>query len=569
MENAKFTGIPKMSAFNVPFDWNELALRDWLQRLPGTELEKSCEQICGVLQALNRAGVDKKLHRLFLEEISAYVKLFENRVESIYLDSPIPLLDYQQHSVEWLVWCFLSLAKNFQQLADGSENNTTKGVMLYQSLFALAQAYQHMSAIYNEPCNGFWRMCYQVYSFAELEGLLDIEIEQEGQQNSSINRLFKLILVFSLCDYPQFRPREMRRIFAYLRQNDNQLEIFRQFNKEHSKGLFAIQLHNDRGPFNLAKEEQIQHDSSIRYIAPVKLAKNIYQSLQDDHSKPGAIKEINRVVLMRVIKTLGLAQIRKFKRMEAGHQISGIVGFANIRDYLRQGAVDEVQSKPQAHPIPGKPYEYDTSQFELVDEKDELAFLGFSNLKKKFANDEKINKILDASAGLSSKINVWNSEEHLPVDVDIDISDFTVLNSSAKGYGIGFSHLQEKVKVGDLFALVSEQKQRIELALIRRFLRLSDGQFNMGIELIGVATDVVLMKAEDKQTRAIFLPGIKALNQADTLVYSSGDFNVAEFVTIRKDNKDIPCRLAKHINSTSSVWQVELFYLQLEGADKI
>jgi hypothetical protein len=247
--------------------------------------------------------------------------------------------------------------------------------------------------------------------------------------------------------------------------------------------------------------------------------------------------------------------------MEAGHKKSGIVGFTNIRDYLQQGAVDDVQSKPQAHPIPGKPYEYDTSQFELVDEKDELAFQGFSNLKKKFANDEKINKILDVSAGLSSKINVWNREEHLPVDVDIDISDFTVLNSSAKGYGIGFSHLQAQVKVGDLFAFVSEQKQRIELALIRRFRRISGGQFNMGIELIGVATDVVLMKAEDKQTRAIFLPGIKALNQADTLIYSSGDFNVAEFVTIRKDNKDIPCRLAKHINSTSSVWQVELFYL--------
>ncbi len=563
MGNVKIASIPERDSANMPFDLDVQALSDWLYRLPRTEMDKSCEQICGVLQTLNQAGIDKKTHRLYLEEISKYVQLFENQIESVYLDLPIPLPDYQQHCVEWLVWCFLSLAKNFQQLAEGLEHDKIKATMLYQALFALAQAYLHISAIYKEPCEGFWLICYQIYSSAETDGIQNIEIKQDKQQGLSINFLFKRLLVFSLCDYQQFRPREMKQVFVYLGQFANQLEICRQVDGKYSKGLFAIPLSMDRGPLNLISEKKINRESAIRYFAPANLAKNIYFSLQEDRRKKGAIKDINNAVIMRVVKTLGLAQTRKFKRMAKRGQVGVIVGFANIRDFLWKNIDDKVQGGLQSLPLPGKPYDYDISQFELID--DDEGVIQASKLSRKRESNKIIDNIFTVnSSSLSSNLNLWDSEKPLAEITDVDIKDFALLNSSANGYGIGFSDFRTKVKVGDLFALVSSQESHLELALVRRLCQPSEKQFNLGVELIGVAKEVVLMKSEDrqdKQIRAVFLPAIKALKQPDMVVYSSSDFNIGEVVTIHKDKKDVSCRLSKQVNLTASISQVELFYL--------
>lgn len=85
----------------------------------------------------------------------------------------------------------------------------------------------------------------------------------------------------------------------------------------------------------------------------------------------------------------------------------------------------------------------------------------------------------------------------------------------------------------------------------------------MGIEMLGFESEVIGLMPPGRQEssyRAVFLPGIKALKQQDSIVYSSSGFSVGEFVNMRHGEKDISCRLHKLINSASAVSHVALLF---------
>lgn len=569
MGHVKFLPVPNRSLSERQVEWETQHLSEWLQHLSGSALDQSCEKICTVLQQLNRERMEPGLHKQHLDEIAVYIKLFETRIDSLYLESAMMLPEYQQHCVEWLVWSFICLAEGYHRAADSIAGKEEKTACLYRGLWALGRAYLHIAAVYCNPPDEFWLTCYRGYTAAARQGLLDIEVADENKRQVTINQLFKLLLVFNLCDLRQFRPREMRRVFHFLQQFSDQLTLYSGIEEGPGKGLFAVNLREDMPPLDVAKHPELLHEPGCLFFFPARLAKNIFQALQQERGQTGQLKALNKAVLMRMIKTLGQTQSRKFQRIKEERQFRGIIGFDNIRDFLHK-ETEKPAVKKAVPPRPGRPYQYDTSQFDIVAEGDEVVFQMGEHLRKKFGNDERINKILAASGGLSGPINVWDNKNHGKRATDIDINGFDVVNSSAKGYGIAINNRQAKVKVGDLFAIVEEDATAgMELAIIRHIRRLFGDQLYLGVELIGLAQEGVLMQGvgeQVKQTKAIFLPAIKALQQPDTLIYSSPEFNSGEFVNIKKGNQQIRCRLNKLLNSTSSFCQAELFYPKIEGA---
>lgn len=570
MRPVKFLPVPNKSLADDQIDWDVQQLAEWLQHLSGSALDQTCEKICTVLQHLNQATLSHQLMVQLLEEIATYTRLYETRIDSLYLEGPATLPEYQQHCVEWLVWSFVRLAEGFYRAVESAETNEAKAVCLYRGIWALSRAYLHMSGAYCEPADGFWAKCYQGYAIAERESLLDIVVSDENKKNTSINQLFKLLLVFDLCDLKQFRPREMRKVFNFLKQFANQLTISRQVGQESAKTVFVFNANEDIAPRNLARHPHLQHETGSRFFMPVRFARTIFRVLQQDQKQAGVLRTINKTVLMRMIKTLGQGQSRQFQRTREKRECLGIIGFANIRDYLYKEPERPAEKKAVA-PRTSKPYQYDTSQFEIVSEGDEVVFQMGEHLRRKFGEDERIKKILAASGGLSGDIDIWRKEDKIKTLTDIDIGEFAILNSSATGYGVAVNNNQAQVKVGDLFALVGQESEAgLELAIIRRIRRLFGDRLYLGVELIGIAREVVLIQVtgeQEKRTRAIFLPAIKALKQPDSVVFGSSEFNSGEFVKIKRNEETIRCRLNKLINSTSSFSQAELFYPKLNRKD--
>ncbi len=567
MEHVKFLAVPTRPLSDRQVDWEPQSLSEWLQQLSGSALDKTCEKICVALQHLNRAPLDGALLKQLLDEFATYLKLYETRIDSLYLESPAMLPEYEQHCVEWLVWSYLSLSDGFFRAAEALPEKGAKALCLYRCLWALSRAYLHVAGVYCSPPDDFWKLLNRGYAAAEQQALSDMPLADDQQQAVSVGQLYKLVLIFELCDLRQYRPREMRKVFEFLSRFSHGLELRSGLDERDDKGLYVINLREDMPPLRLSKRPELKGHSSSRYFAPSPLAKNIFQALQQDRSTGGALATINKSLLTRVIKTLGQAQFRRFQRNADERRFRGIIGFANIRDYLHKEPEKPAAKKPPV-PRPGKPYEYDTSKFEIVAEGDEVVFQLGDNVRKKFGNNERIDKIIAASGGLSGEINVWDTKEFGKRATDIDINEFVVLNSSAKGYGVAVNSHQARVKVGELFAIVEGAPTAgLELAIIRHIRRLFGDQLYLGVELIGIAKELVIMQGagnREKLTNTIFLPAIKALGQPDSVIYSSPEFNAGEFVTVKRGKQEVRCRLNKLLNSTSSLTHAELFYPKMD-----
>ncbi|WP_305909097.1 hypothetical protein Q9L42_007270 [Methylomarinum sp. Ch1-1] len=562
MRNVRFLSAPAKTTFEMPCDWEEGALKDYLQRLVNIELEGAGEKLCGIVWRLNQSELPSELRLRLLETLDVYLKLYESRVESIYLDASLPLSERKQRCVEWLVWSYSALAQGFQQAAKENETKTI-AFLIYRALHCLSRNYLHVSALYYEPADGFWLSVYRLYAAAENAGLLDMTLHSEDMEKATIRQLFQLMMVLHLSDLQQFSSRQIHQLYRFLGPFVTAMPISEQFNGGQFKGIYAIDLSKDRAPLGLAKLPERASTSACRFFMPSGVAKMIYRQIQQGGGQSGLFRNVSKALIVRLVKTLGQAQSRRFKRVEDGRQSRGIIGFANIRDYLlqEQGRDKSVQNRISAE---------EASKLALVNEEEEQIYHVSTNLKRKFGGDERMQKILAASGGVASKIKVWDRDEPDESDALVVVDDFTVLNSSATGYGLVVEAEQAKVRVGELFAVIAEEGKRLELAVVRWVRRLTGNRLNVGVELIGVANDVVSMFAsgrQPKQTKAIFLPGLQALKQADSLIYSAAGFHAGDFVTINKTGRELPCRLNKLINATSAFNQSELFYLKTDEQD--
>ena len=83
----------------------------------------------------------------------------------------------------------------------------------------------------------------------------------------------------------------------------------------------------------------------------------------------GALKVINKALILRVVRSLGLGQKRKFTRMHESQNCTGIVGFDNLVAFIQGEKVLDVETGKTFDPrISGQ---WTTPNLMLVEEGDE------------------------------------------------------------------------------------------------------------------------------------------------------------------------------------------------------
>lgn len=564
MENPRFRTAPDITDYKIPFAVNEQALTEWLQTLAMRQDYNSCKEIFCTLQAFTRIEIDPLQHWACLQKINTCLEQLVRQLERIYLDAGFPLSKEERAHVDIVTFAYVMLAENYSLLGDRLiARSDAPEAAFYMALQAAGKALKHMSQVYMQPYEGFWLFCYRIYSVAEQAGFLDTEIEAGDDKGKTVHAAFKHILVFELSGINQFRPREMEAIYPFLERFSAAAPIVKKIAQGAAQGLCAFNLKQDRQPVHLARTVM---DDADRYISPVRVAKNLYQFLQQEPTGQGVLKSINRTLFMRVIKSLSLAQKRKYTRVAEQREGLGIVGFNNLISFLckNNNLVNE-NLAPTWKKDPRISGNWEVPDLDLVPEGSEWMHQMASRCNNGNAGNSQINRILELSREASCEDRVWEASsigksQRLE---DIPTGTFDVINSSAQGLYVLWKAVNLKVRVGDVFALLSAQDERVEIGLIRRVDKSMSQGIGLGIEMIGFESELVgLVRPSQKALTcwAVLLPGIKALNQHDSLVYGTSDFSAGEFVDMRHGKKTISCRLHKLINSTPAVSHVELFY---------
>jgi hypothetical protein len=513
---AKFRQVPKLEEFKIPFKLEENALTDWLTDLASEDAEEACARILTLLQSFNKTDLVFKQRFTLLQIIQEYLKQYINRLDHSCWEAGFPLSDDEVFYAEIIAWNYLFLGEGFFITAKHANKKPDAVLSLAKALQVIGQAQLHIAATYSTPHDGFWRSLYRIFAWAEQKKLQDLAIDSNEFKNLTVNTLFARCLIFQLCDTNQFHAKEMRTVFDFLPKVCGHFPISIFFNSDH--GMSFIDLDSDNPPLNVKQQTEIG-STLVRYFSPVVVANALNRIIENGEAWSGALKSINNTLFGRVAKTLGLQQKRQYMRKKENQSLFGVIGFDDIIGFLYK----TTQNKP-IQPAPKAP-----------------------TLKK---------------AG--------EFADKAPIDAPtkkVSLQEITIYDSSANGYSVSWDQHQTKTKIGDLFGLISDDRKRLEIAIIRRIV-LNDEKdaqhnFRFGAELFGFESEIAYLNSVDPEKAgvwAIFIPGIELLATPDTIIFSTGHFSIGEHVYLHRKGQRTFTLLFRELHSTTKASHVELIY---------
>ena len=572
-----FKSVPEVNDKSIPFNPNVSELSAWLREKSFAGNWSSCAEVFKAVQCINELELSPKQKFSFLEGINAYIKNFTKQVENSYLESGFPLRPESLAHVELITWIYAEMAKGYfniidvlDEQADIALSDERKALVLYRALQSSGLALLHTSEVYLQPYHGFWQLCYQIYTKAEQLGVLDIEIHSNDIKSETVNSIFKHILVFELCDTNQFRAKEMRIIYQFLGGFVDYAVIFPALNDGNTnQGVNRFQLNQDAGPVNIENHAATSNEA-VRYISAIKIAKKIYNCLQEGSVGKGALKSINEYLFLRVVKTLGKVQKRRHSRVKEERDCPVIIGINNVISYLntinKENKSEIEKSNVNLYKDGRLAGIWKTPDLDLVPFGDEVGLQMELRHRDGVNTDVRLSKIMNAANKGLNNYGIWDQatierEKH---NEDVESDVFEILDSSTRGYNARCKASNINVRIGEVFAVVAESGARVEVGLIRRISYSANEEVQLGVELIGWEAKAVCVSRpneDDTAVWAILIPGEETLKEKDSVLFESGNFLPGEFIDLRQGKTKLKCRLKKLLHSTGSVSHAELFYL--------
>ena len=572
MKIHKFRAPPDIAIDVLPFELNELAFTEWLDHLSFKNSRLACQKLYSVLKALDRTVLDLRLEFAFLHSTVPVVDGLAERLEFSFVDSGFPLTEEELTDVEILGWTYMHLASRFsllyQQIEAEEEHwsEADKAKTLYRAFYTVGRQQLYANEVYMLVYNGFWQKCYQNYLQAEKSSLLDYPISEGENNNSTINAVFKQILIFDICDTNCFRSRDIKNLYGLLKRFSDMAVIMDKPPANQEIGVFQFNLNSDQNPKKLSPAMP-SSDNFSRYIDVIPVAKKLYRSLQQRENGRNTLQSANKALLLKVVSMLSKGRKRKNTRFTSQGNAAGFIGFNNAVSVIAKAhgkTANNLMPIPVYDPrIAGRWKEPD---FDLVPIGDEFEHQLHQKQCAGVIIDPKIAKILEAGSQVNSHAGDWTqaNNERSRLMEEVAIGHFDVCNSSIKGYGLLWKSGAQKVKIGEIFGVEQDQGKRIEIGLVRRITIQSDQALKLGVELIGLESDMIwLVRAGINKSQgmlAIFIPAMAVLRQPDSIVVANTQLKSGLAVVIYQDNSEISCKLGNLLHSTPAVSHFELVY---------
>jgi len=224
----KLLNIPaRVDSEPTKIDVRKSALSAWINALPLMDYTRSCEQMMEALHHLNCHHLDVKSRiqamTLLSNRVDKLHKLIPRNFESDSLPLSEKKLKSKQQAELLLAECAIGHKIIVTDLvADRSILSRHKKALF----FSIVKALHYMSLelierflIYRDPQEGTWQDIHKLYAISEQMGILDIAISgnaAHGEASTSINELYKKILLLSLADMSRLMTGEAAAVYKKL-----------------------------------------------------------------------------------------------------------------------------------------------------------------------------------------------------------------------------------------------------------------------------------------------------------------------------------------------------------------
>ncbi len=558
-----FTLSPACPEEPLPFAIDEMDFSAWFNTLGNVDELNKCTKILHVLQSLNNAypanlsQIPGRTRLFFLEKLGSALDSSTGLLTQFPVSNDKPA-DAHSNRQETLksnisVWSNLELGSAYLLLGqeDSFQNAEyysihEKTLIITNGIQALGKALLYIMQTYSVPNLSYWHQCYQLYWLAQAHQLTESNFNPEA---SLIDTAFKRILVFALSNTNQFSPQEMRTIYELLGYYSAYASLLKSVPKKRFQGIPLVNLKGNLPP-RISETEIPASDSSYLYIATVNVASKILEATYDrrSHHMP-----IDRLMLMRLAKTLTLNKQRKDPRSTAKGDQLGLMGFPYLIEFINEREEAKETASGNGRLLNStQPGESRNLALELssLEKQQEAAGGDDFDFEKATTHAFQVIEFTDPSS-------IWQTEES--GDAQNLGANMRLLDKSQKGFGLLWTDTNIKPKVGNIIGILH---QSLTIGLVRWLAQSKETGMFMGVEILGNQATTVKVSNPgypDNQVFAIYLPAGESIKQYASLIFvNHKDFQPSEFIFLNKNHKNIRYRQTKQLHLTAFVNHIEI-----------
>ncbi|MGR8934645.1 MAG: hypothetical protein ACU837_09690 [Gammaproteobacteria bacterium] len=557
--------------FRMPARIDLSNIIEWLEALDAKPACHACGQIIRLLQALPAQTMEPAMEYIVLDKLREALEAIDSKLENPFPDAGVPVAKTERVNAELIIVSCTELAQRYWHVAEHTAGWQQPGLQaqmmadaLYRGLEALRRTLFAVSLLYDQPYEGFWRLCYKMYRHAESLGLLSSGITGCPAGSDCIDNSFKNLLVYYLSDTRLLTQQEMQELYSLFDQSRVLAKIYTAVPENKAALCFAFALESDLPPLRVSETDVRQE--TLRYVTTLKLAHSVCRYLKGRNDKQAGMKSGHSALYLKIAKTLSMQEPRKFKRVTENRNASGLVGFNDVLMYLAQKHSNA--PGPSAYILSGQLSDISTEwvipDLNLVPRGEEDLYR-LLDTKNAHATDDnaRLHAFLHGRSDGMSLVERSNAD---PARCDGKaiapcLETIAILDSSAKDYRVLLKNPQAPVKIGELFGIVNKQNDRLEVGIVRRITASGQHAIELRVELLTLQAETAVIWHSSKNQypdAALYLPRIPVLQQKDSLVYAPHAAAIGRTLVLQRGKDKILCRINKLLNTAAAFNHAEL-----------
>jgi hypothetical protein len=510
-------------------------VKRWIAALPALNIAETSQMLFKALSALNRTAMDDHARRVLLDLYRAPIRSVCTESQKLYVGLPLPLPEKTKLLVERVRQFQSELAYGYKRLVvhatqkpkHSSAEKAEIALILQRAIYYLTQVMARSFELYAPSPEGTWHEMHQLYRYAEVEGVTETPVADDLNDtvaHSSVSHVYKQALLLDFSDPYHLPARMLEKIRRYLDRWAPMAQLSMAVAALRPDCQFLINLATNRAGVANIESQPITTEAQYRLLTTLDLVRVMHQQLSAlqagttpdlDGLEAGFYANQGHEMLTRLITSWGVNPKRHFTRSaKAGSQFGVATGVEAINFFVN-GSVEFLCSTNEVGPP---------------------------------ARRTQIGGTVEM-AQLSGK--------------QFHSATWDVLDESAGGFSLRKSdpHL-ETVRVGDLIATQPRGHETPWCISVVRWVRSSGPHdVEIGAQRLAPSASAIALQPMDEMNatfrKALRLPEVKALRQAESLIGPRGLYKPARKLILDNGFRSHQIRATKLINVTGSFEQFQ------------
>ncbi|OOZ35163.1 hypothetical protein [Solemya velesiana gill symbiont] len=556
-------------------------VKSWVSNLPITNIGETSRQVFKTLVKFNRIEMPGATRLKVAEMFRQPADYLTANLRKYYFDVVFPLAAKNRKIAVLNRELFSELAIAYKIFLETAANQRRDQklivIAIHRAMRNLYQVIYQSAVIYDPHPEDTWREIHRLYALSEQSNFQDLPVKDndENQTPSTISKLYREILLFSISAPHRIRQREIEQVYKLLPEWSEYISLEMPEGLTDRKNLFITHLWSDTPPshIGLHDKEPSQRCRQFDTTALIEMLQESFSEIEDTESAKESHlgQQVSLGLARHLLVSFTEAPQREFVRTRLNFELKVAVGINAIHALL---SVPDVIEQPES-----EEREQPSTASSSTDWLEETHHVGNPEYKDAFftltgqeftLSDEQVPLLSETPSpqpiAESHHLNdspAWMShQEELP-----NIFTCTTINESAGGYCINWTGGDTPhIKIGEVIGVQSASNRKLFSIGVSRWMRNTPGNgMQLGVAMMAPssAPAYVRIKGSDHSRECgLLLPELKASELPASLILATLPFRVGHVLLLDEGMGEQEVRLTRLLDSSGAFARFQFVYLE-------